>query len=684
VTDDYRWLEKGDDPAVRAWTEAQNKATRAFLDRCPALVPLRRRLRDLLTYPSPSYSDLRVAGGTLLALKKQPPLEQPFLITLASADNAGSARVVLDPNVLDRKGKTAIDFYVPSHDGKRVAVSLSEGGSEEGTLHVYEVATGRKLKDVIPRILYPTAGGDVAWNADGSGFYYTRYPKPGERLAGDLHFYQQVYFHKLGTDPDQDAHVLGKDFPRIAEIFLDTSRDGRYLLATVQKGDGGEFEHHLRAPDRKWTQLTRYADQVSAAAFGQGDDRVLYLLSRKGAPNGRILRLPLDHPRLAEAAVAVKEGPVAIEGFRFGSNRLYSTLVPSASGLYVAYVDGGPSQLRFVRRQDGREERVPLPGVCAVRDFVLLQGDEVLIDIETYLQPPAWYAFRPGDREPRRTALYRKAPADYSGFEVVREFARSKDGTRVPLSILYRKGLQRDGSNPTLLTGYGGFGISLTPRFKAADLVWLEQGGVLAIANLRGGGEYGEAWHRAGMLTHKQNVFDDFTACARHLIARKYTRPEKLAIEGGSNGGLLMGGALTQHPELFRAVVSHVGLYDMLRFERHPNGAFNVTEYGSITDPEQFKALYAYSPYQHVKDGTAYPAVFLLTGANDGRVDPAHSRKMAARLQAATSSGRPVLLLVKFDTGHGIGDSLSDAIEEAADVYAFLFKELGMKYRPVH
>jgi prolyl oligopeptidase len=498
VTDDYRWLEKGDDPAVRAWTEAQNKAARAFLDRSPALGPLRKRLRELLTFPSPGYLDLRVAGGTLFALKRQPLREQPFLITLASADDAGSARVVLDPNALDRKGKTAIDFYVPSRDGKRVAVSLSEGGSEEGTLHVYEVATGRKLRDVIPRVHYPTAGGDVAWDADGSGFYYTRYPGPGERPAGDLHFYQQVYHHKLGTDSDRDRYVLGKDFPRIAEIFLDTSPDGRYLLATVQKGDGGEFEHHLRGPGGKWTQLTRYADQVSAAAFGQGDDRALYLVSRQGAPNGRVLRLPLDDPRLGEAAVAVKEGRAAIEGFRFGSNRLYATLVPGASGLYVVDVEGGPSQLRFVRRRDGREQRVPLPPVCAVRDLVLLGGDEVLIEVETYLEPPAWYAYRPGDREPRRTALYRKAPADYSGFEVVREFARSKDGTRVPLNILCRKGIKRDGNNPTLLTGYGGFGISLTPRFKASDRVWLEQGGVLAIANLRGGGEYGEAWHRGG------------------------------------------------------------------------------------------------------------------------------------------------------------------------------------------
>jgi prolyl oligopeptidase len=251
------------------------------------------------------------------------------------------------------------------------------------------------------------------------------------------------------------------------------------------------------------------------------------------------------------------------------------------------------------------------------------------------------------------------------------------------MTILRRKGIKLDGNNPTLLTGYGGYGISLSPRFKASSRVWPDSGGVLVVANLRGGAEYGEEWHKAGYLTKKQNVFDDFAACAKRLIELKYTRPERLAIEGGSNGGLLMGAALTQHPELFRAVVTHVGIYDMLRFEQHPNGAFNATEYGSVKNAEQFKALYAYSPYHRVKDGTAYPAVFILTGINDGRVDPANSFKMAARLQAATSSRRPILLQVNFGSGHGLGDSLSAAIDKQADVYAFLFEQLEMEYKPV-
>ncbi|HZU36739.1 MAG TPA: prolyl oligopeptidase family serine peptidase, partial [Gemmataceae bacterium] len=306
----------------------------------------------------------------------------------------------------------------------------------------------------------------------------------------------------------------------------------------------------------------------------------------------------------------------------------------------------------------------------------------ILIHSETFLHPPAWFGFHHGEQRLKKTALYRTSPADFSDAEVVREFATSKDGTRVPLNILMSKGTKRDGNNPTLLTGYGGFGISESPSFSPARKALLEAGGIYVVANLRGGGEYGEAWHKAGYRTHKQNVFDDFAAVAEHLIQRRYTNPNRLAIEGGSNGGLLMGAALTQHPDLFRAVVSHVGIYDMLRFERFPNGVFNVTEYGSISNPEQFKALLAYSPYQHVKKGVAFPAVFLLTGANDGRVDPANSRKMAARLQADTSSDRPILLLVDYGSGHGIGDSLSKAINRAAEVDAFLFDQLGMEYHP--
>jgi prolyl oligopeptidase len=668
VIDPYRWLENGNDPAVKKWSINQNKYARNYLDHLPTVTALRQRLTELNSAVSPDYFALVYRGGKLFALKMQPPKNQPFLITLKSADDPKSEQIIVDPNKLNAKGTTAIDFYVPSLDGKRVAVSLSQGGSEEGTVHVYETATGKELGDAIPRVNGGTAGGSVAWNADGSGFWYTRYPRGNERPKKDLDFYQQIYFHELGKPTSADTYVLGKDFPRIAEIQLRTSPDGKHVLAIVANGDGGEFAHYLLKPSGKWVQLTRFEDKITAAAFGQ--DQALYLLSRHGTPRGRMLRLPLATPDLKEAKTIVKESDAAIAGY-----------VATDSRLYVVDLVGGPSQVRVFDLHGKPQKPVPTPPVSSVSQVVRLKGDVILFRGETYLEPPAWYRFDPAGDKAIKTALFRTSPADFSDCEVVRDFAVSKDGTKVPLNILRKKNVKLAGDNPTILYGYGGYGVSLSPSFRISRKVWLEQGGVYVIANLRGGGEYGEAWHKAGNLTHKQNVFDDFLACAKYLIEHKYTTPKKLAIEGGSNGGLLMGAALTQHPELFRAVICHVGVLDMLRVELHPNGAFNVTEYGTVKDRKQFEALYAYSPYHRVKEGTAYPAVLLLTGENDPRVDPANSRKMAARLQAASSSRRPVLLRVSFDSGHGIGTSLKERIAQETDVYAFLFAQLGMTYQ---
>ncbi len=667
VVDDYRWLEDANDPAVRKWTEEQNRHTDAYFKPLPALDPLRKRVKELLSAAAPDWFALRYRGGKLFALKSQPPAEQPFLVTLKSADEPASEQVVLDPNKLNPKGTTAIDFYVPSPDGKLVAVSLSEDGTEDGTVHVYETASGKDLSDVIPRVNGGTAGGSVAWNADGSGFWYTRYPRGSERPKEDLDFYQQVWFHKLGTPTEQDTYALGKDFPRIAEIKLETSDDGKHVLATVANGDGGEFAHYALGPAGKWVQVTRFEDQVTAAAFGPDD--TLYLLSRKGAPRGKVVRLLLAAPKLDEAKTIVPASDAAIRGF-----------VVTADRLYVTDLVGGPSQVRVFDRAGKPQKPVPVPPIASVEEVAKLAGDEVLVRVETYTTPPAWHRFDPASGKATRTALFRTAPVNFDDVEVVRETAVSKDGTKVPLNILRRKGTKLDSNNPALLYGYGGYNISLAPEFHVALRVWLDHGGVYAVANLRGGGEFGEEWHKAGNLTNKQNVFDDFAACAQYLIEKKYTRPEKLAIEGGSNGGLLMGAALTQHPELYRAVAAHVGIYDMLRVELHPNGAFNVTEFGTVKDPAQFKALYGYSPIHHVKDGTAYPAVYLRTGANDPRVDPANSRKMAARLQAAMASGRPVLLRLT-STGHGIGSSLSERIDRQTEVYAFLFDQLGVEYK---
>ena|GEM_PF-84544 len=676
IADPYAWLENAADPAVQRWTEAQNRHTRAVLDQYSGLPALRAQIKKVLTASSVGYTGLQYRGHKLFALKFQPPREQAFLITLDSPDNPASGHTVVDPNEIDRKGTTTIDFYEPSLDGKLVAVSLSEGGSEAGTVHVFDADSGKKLADVVPRVQLPTAGGSVAWNADGSGFYCTHYPRGNERPKEDENFYQQVYFHKLGTPTEEDVYVLGKDLPRIAEIVLETSGDGRHVLATVQNGDGGEFAHYLLAADGKATQLTKFSDLVTAATFGP--DEALYMVSLQGAPRGKLLRMPLATPGLAEAKTIVPEAEVAIQGQRITSNAMVANFVVTNSKVYLVDSNGGPSQIRVFDHDGKPEGIVPILPVSSVVEITRGAGDEVLFSNLSFIEPPAWYRFDPATGKTTRTALFSTSPVSFADTEVIRETAVSKDGTKVPMSIVLKKGTQRDGKNPTLLTGYGGFGISQAPRFSAVRRIWLDRGGIVAVANLRGGGEYGEAWHKGGNLTHKQNVFDDFAACAQHLIDEKFTSPDKLAIEGGSNGGLLMGAAFTQHPDMFRAVVAHVGIYDMILHDHHPNGAFNVTEYGSISDPEQFKALYAYSPYHHVKDGTAYPAVFFLTGANDGRVDPANSRKMAARLQATTSSGRPILLHVSFDSGHGAGTSLSKAIERQADVFAFLFEQLGI------
>ncbi len=682
VQDDYQWLEKADDPAVKEWVSGENRWTRAYLDALPDRAATAARLTALYAKISPNYTLLVSRLDGLFALKFQPPKQQPLLVCLKSADDLASEKVVLDPNDLEPKGKVAIDWYVPSASGSLVAVSLSLNGSEDGTLSFYKTATGEKLPDTIPRVQYPTGGGSAAWLGE-TGVLYTRYPHEGERPAADANFYQQVYFHRLGTEAKEDVYSIGKDFPRIAEVALDSTFDSHFILATVANGDGGEFAHYLLeaspqsgfkpSDTARWTQLTRFEDKVKAVRFGRDDS--LYLLSVAGAPHGKVLHLPSagnPAPALAQAKVIVPEDPEAT----------IENLTLTEDNLFVTDLVGGPSRVRRFDLKTASVAVLPLPPVSSVSEVVALEGSErgILLRQISYTTPFAWLRYDPDQADAlRNSALAGTSPVDFSDIEVVREFATSKDGTKVPLNILRRKGTKLDGTNPTLLFGYGGYSISLSPNFVFTRRLWFDRGGVYVVANLRGGGEYGEAWHAAGNLTHKQNVFDDFAASAEYLIKAGYTNSQKLAVEGGSNGGLLMGAFLTQHPELARAVVTHVGIYDMLRVELDPNGAFNVTEFGTVRNPEQFKALYAYSPYHHVVDGTKYPAVLFMTGDNDGRVNPANSRKMTARLQAANASDHPILLRTTASAGHGMGTALSERIAQEADGDAFLFDQLGMK-----
>lgn len=677
VTEDYRWLEDWNSKDVQAWSEAQNAATRKALDGLSGADKIRKRVTELLSAESPNYLSVSFHGGLLFALKQQPPKQQALLVVMRSPDEPEQERILVDPNKLDSTGGTTIDWFVPNADGSMVAVSMSKGGSESGDVTVYETDTGNKLDDMIPRVHGGTAGGSLTWDEGGSGFYYTRYPRGSERPAADMDFYQQVYHHLLGTPTENDAYEAGKDFPRIAEVQLQTTDDGKFVLATVANGDGGEFAHYLRIPDNvlspdrgSWKKVTRFSDRVTYMGL-RNSGPFITLTSLQGAPKGKIGLIPLFNADLGMADWVIPEQEFVIDGFA-RTGQAY---------VWVFGHNGGPSEAQIFEARGNVEGFINLPPVSTIEAVEPFGDSEVLMLIQSYTEPPAWYRVKISDETPRKTKLAKQSAADYSDCEVVREVAISKDGTKVPLSILRKKGTKLDGSNPTLITGYGGYGISGQPGFSEGMRIWLEQGGVFAEANIRGGGEFGDEWHKGGNLLNKQNVFDDFAACMQRLIELKYTTPEKLAITGGSNGGLLMGAMITQHPDLFRAVVSHVGIYDMLRVELSPNGAFNVTEFGTVKDREQFKAMYAYSPYHHVKDGTKYPSILMMTGANDPRVDPMQSRKMIARLQAATGSKNPVLLRTSANAGHGVGSSLSQRIERYTDQFAFLMHEMGMEYK---
>ncbi|HEU0192585.1 MAG TPA: prolyl oligopeptidase family serine peptidase [Gaiellales bacterium] len=675
VTEDYRWLEDAAAEETRAWTAAQDAQTSAFLESRPCYEAVRRRAEELVKARSVawgrgSYGETfegpQKAGQAYFILKREPPRQQPFLVALDDLDDVSGTRVVVDPNAIDGSGATTIDWFVPSPDGRLVAVSLSSHGTEDGTLHLFETGSGGLVDVRIPRVQGGTAGGSLAWAGDSSGFWYTRGPSAGERPDDELPFFQEVWHHTVGEPverdrPDQPGPLAD---PRIVEHYLGASPDGRWVIDQTQKGDGGEWQIFLR-PQKggDWWQVADIADKCSGAVFG-GD--AMYLLSRSESPRGRVLRLPLgDGVTVAAAEAVVAAGDVTVE-----------SLAATASRLWLVDIDGGPSGLRVCDSDGGNLRRIDVPPVSAIESLGA-EGDEVVYAVQSFTQPRVWW--RAGDdARPRPTALADETPFDLASYEVRRDFATSPDGTRVPMSVISAPDTPRDGSAPALLTGYGGFAISLKPRFDPTHLLWLEQGGVVAVANLRGGGEYGEEWHHAGRLTAKQHVFDDFAACARRLVESGVTGRDRLAILGGSNGGLLMGAVLTQDPEIARVVVAAVPVMDMLRGELHPNGAFVAAELGTVGDPEQFQALLAYSPYHNVEDGVAYPATLLTGGEFDPRVDAYHPKKMAARLQAATSGDEPILLRIEAG-GHGIGNSLDEAVRELTDIYAFIFDRLGLE-----
>lgn len=670
VSDHYQWLEDWSSQEVKTWSADQNGLARKFLDSLPNRTEIASRVEQVVSADTVSYSSAQRIGDTAWFLKYAPPKQQPFLVQINADGNPASERVVFDPEGEGDMGSISIEWYEISPNGKLVAIALTEAGAEIADLHIFDIDSGKRVDEVLPRVNGPTAGGDISWDSDSSGFYYTRYPRDGEKSPDDQNFYQQLWHRELGTPLSDDRYEIGRLFDRIAEIRVLQEEVSGKALVTMQYGDSGRFQLYLREAGGSWHQLSSYDDQLVQATFI--DQNSLLVLSRKSAPRGQFMQMDISELSSVSSALIVPEQEAAFASDFYGD----PTFIVHQEKIFAKTLSGGPQELA-VYDLKGQVQAAPSLEVSGVGQII--PWDEgVMVRQYSYLSPNSWLLF--DGKQTSKHPLSSTSAVDFSDYKVVREFATSVDGTQVPVNIILGKGAKLDGNSPLLLTGYGGYGISIAPRFNPARKVWLEQGGIYAQANLRGGGEYGEEWHTQGMLANKQNVFDDFHAVMRHVVKAGYTQVSKLAIEGGSNGGLLMGAMITQHPEDFQCTVSHVGVYDSLRSELTPNGAFNIPEFGTVEDPALFRALHAYSPYHNVKE-TAYPSILFMTGENDGRVDPMHSRKMIAALQFANTSENPILLRTSGKTGHGAGTPLSEVIKQQVDRLVFLFRSLGMDYQ---
>jgi prolyl oligopeptidase len=660
IRDPYRWLEDGRSDEVARWVEAQNSYTRALLDPRPGRAGMRDRLAVLMSIGVVQAPEVR---GDFYFHTRREGARQNQPILYVRKGTRGPDKPLLDPNPMSPDGTATIDWWYPSRDGRFVAYGISTAGDEKSVLRVRETETAVDRPDMIPNTRYCSLG----WLPDDSGFYYTRYPAPGSVPAGQENYSSHVFFHRLGTDPKDDPKVFGEGRRPEEIIRIDLSPDGRWLTAMVMDG-WTRSDMLVRDLSRPGSAFVPVAQGLDAIFEGGVVDGVLYIRTNLDAPRYRLMAADPAKPERAGWKVLIPESEAVLDDAQVIGGRIVTrTMVNASSRVAVRALDGKPLL------------EVTLPGIGSVERLGGdIHGDEAFFSYASFTQPPVIQRI---DLKTGSTSAWDgvAADVDLSGLEVKQVWYSSKDGTKVSMFVVARKGLALDGTNPTLLSGYGGFNISETPEFRRPLLLWLERGGVYALPNLRGGGEYGEAWHHAGMLERKQNVFDDFAAAASWLIDQKYTSPDRLAIYGGSNGGLLVGAALTQHPELFKAVVCAVPLLDMIRYQNFQIAKLWIPEYGSSDSPEQFRWLYAYSPYQHVQRGTAYPAVLLTTAESDSRVDPMHARKMAALLQASTSSGRPVMLRTETRAGHGVGKPLSKQIDEAVDTYGFLAWQVGLE-----
>jgi len=657
IVDPYRWLEEGDADEVREWTEEQNARSEAWLAAVPARRAIRARLQQLLgigvlSTPTP-------ARGRYLYQRREGSTNQPVLYVRDGLE--GTDRVAIDPNALSTDGTTALDWYHVSPDGRLLAYGLSANGSEQSVLHLLDLDTLTPLTDQIPH----TRSCDLAWLPDASAFYYTRYPAPGAVAEGDEQYHRAVWFHRLGDDPASDRLVFQ---PARKEYWpgVALSDDGRWLLIGVAR-TFDETDLYLRdlVSDGDFVPV---AVDLPATFDGQVAHGVLYVRTNLDAPTFRLYA--------ADPATPAREGWREIVAAR--SDAVLSSVGVTAGHIVLDYLERATARLRLAGLDGSAVREVELPTLGSLFGLGLEpDGQEVLFGFSSFTVPPSVYRLDPATGESR---LWRRVEADIDPerFRVSQVQYPSADGTRVTMFLVHRRDIDRNGDRPVFLTGYGGFNISMTPAFSRSMLLWLESGGVVAIPNLRGGGEYGESWHQGGMLGRKQNTFDDFIAAAEWLTEAGWTSSRHLAAQGGSNGGLLMGAALTQRPDLFRAVVVQVPLLDMLRYHRFLIARLWIPEYGSADDAEQFRWLSAYSPYHQVRDGVAYPAVLIATAESDTRVDPLHARKMTARLQQATSSRHPVLLRLESRAGHGAGKPLAKVLDELTDTWTFIWHELGL------
>jgi prolyl oligopeptidase len=657
VPDPYRWLEDLDSEETRAWIEAQNAVTFDYLDGIGVQAPIRERLTELWDYSK--YSAPFKEGGRYFFYKNEGLQDQPVVYVQEALDAA--PRVLIDPNTLSEDGTVALSGLYVSDDGERAVYSLSESGSDWRTFKVRDVATGEDLDDTLEWIKFSGA----AWGPDGEGFYYSRYdaPEEGEELE-QVNKAQKLYYHRLGTPQGEDRLVYERpDDPEMG-FGAGVTDDDRYLVIIAWKGTdrrNNVYYKDLQAEDAAIQPLLDAFD--ASYSFIGNDGATFYFLTDKDAPNKRVVALDVETGAMTEL---IPESEAVLQSVSLINDQFV-----------VQALEDVKARLTVHERDGALVEEIALPTLGSVSGISGERGDtEMFYTFTSFTYPPTIFRY---DFTTGESTVFRQPEVDFDPDQYTTKqiFYESKDGTQVPMFIVHKKGLALNGQNPTYLYGYGGFNISVTPRFSISNLVWMEMGGVYAVPNLRGGGEYGEAWHEAGMLENKQNVFDDFIAAAEYLIAEGYTAAPKLAIGGGSNGGLLVGAVLTQRPELFGAAIPAVGVLDMLRYHTFTIGWAWVSEYGSSEDPEQFEWLHAYSPLHNVEPGTAYPPTLITTSDHDDRVVPSHSFKFAATMQAAQAGPNPVLIRIETKAGHGAGKPTSKIIEEQADKWAFLAHVLG-------